>query len=384
MPNAHLLRYCFLAIVLMTQYVSCTWQAPHAETKPGVVQIDVSASNAPPEVEPLVVMPVAPEDAVEINRATPFSTRANPPARPFSLTDTANSGRAVDCLAAAVFYEAAGEGKTGEQAVAQVVLNRLRHPAFPKTICGVVFQGAERRTGCQFTFACDGSLVRTPSPAGWTQARSVAQAALRGQVYGAVGYATHYHTNWVVPVWRTGLDKLVQVGTHIFYRWTGQWGTGAAFRGRYLGPEQRVAALAGISPAHAERLASDPEGGGGIGPATLVPKGIQASAAADGTFIIVLDQPASPDSYPAVARVVCATLKHCIVLGWTDAARKPQTTAMSMHQRDAMSFSYLRDEASKTEKTLWNCREFKDRDIRTCMKAPLLIDIERENASIKP
>ncbi|MGJ3626051.1 cell wall hydrolase [Sphingomonas sp. MMS24-JH45] len=83
----------------------------------------------------------------------------------------------------------------------QVVLNRLRHPAFPKTVCGVVFQGAERSTGCQFTFTCDGALARQPSPLAWDRARKVAAAALAGAVYRPVGYATHYHTDWVVPYW---------------------------------------------------------------------------------------------------------------------------------------------------------------------------------------
>ena len=96
-------------------------------------------------------------------------------------------------------YEA-GDDPAGQRAVAQVVLNRVRHPAFPKTVCGVVFEGQDRTTGCQFTFSCDGALTRwSPSPALWTAARQIATAALTGTVYRPVGYATHYHTDWVVP-----------------------------------------------------------------------------------------------------------------------------------------------------------------------------------------
>ena len=103
----------------------------------------------------------------------------------------------------------------------QTVLNRVRHPAFPATVCGVVFQGSERSTGCQFTFTCDGALARQPSAAAWARARALAEQALDGAVDERVGNATHYHTDWVVPYWRTSLDKIAQVETHIFDRWRG-------------------------------------------------------------------------------------------------------------------------------------------------------------------
>ncbi len=154
--------------------------------------------------------------------------------------------RALTCLASAVWYEA-GDDKIGEQAVAQVVLNRVRHPAFPKTICGVVFEGASRRTGCQFTFTCDGSLQRTPSADAWRRARAIADRALSGYVFKLVGNATHYHTDWVVPYWSDTLDKLVEVHSHLFYRWRGDWGRAAAFTRQPGGAEQldpRIARLA--------------------------------------------------------------------------------------------------------------------------------------------
>lgn len=185
-----------------------------------------------------------------MNAAIPFSARANPAASPFHFAgDGGNLLRAVDCLAAAQIYEA-GDDATGEQAVAQVVLNRVRHPAFPKSICGVVFQGQERATGCQFTFSCDGALARTPSPAAWDRARTIARAALNGAVFRPVGLSTHYHTDWVVPHWSASLDKTARVGTHLFFRWTGEWGTAPAFQNAETGAEPVIDRIARLSLAH--------------------------------------------------------------------------------------------------------------------------------------
>jgi hypothetical protein len=118
--------------------------------------------------------------------------------------------------------------------VAQVVLNRMRHPAFPKSICGVVYQGAGTGT-CQFTFVCDGALYRRPAADAWRQAEAVARAALSGYVETKVGEATHYHADYVAPRWAPMLAKVAEIGQHIFYRWPGAWGQPSAFRGRYIG-----------------------------------------------------------------------------------------------------------------------------------------------------
>lgn len=213
----------------------------------------LAALGAPPAPEPLQFREVTPEDARTMNAVIPFSALPNPPARAIKakFDGVEDEARALDCLTAAVYYEAAVEGPDGQRAVAQVVLNRLRHPAYPSTVCGVVFQGSERSTGCQFTFTCDGSLARAPVPALWERARAIAWAALSGQVFAPVGWSTHYHTDWVVPYWASSLAKAAKVGTHIFYRWTGGWGQPAAFRGRYAGVEPSVGKLAAISGAHA-------------------------------------------------------------------------------------------------------------------------------------
>ena len=152
-----------------------------------------------------------------------------------------DKARALQCLSMAVYYEAASESYGGQQAVAQVVLNRVAHPAYPASICGVVFQGSERKTGCQFSFTCDGSLARKPSRRGWAVAQSVALAALAGEVYTPIGLATHYHTNYVNPYWAASLDLITTIGAHRFYRWKGGAGTAGAFTDAYAGSEPLAA-----------------------------------------------------------------------------------------------------------------------------------------------
>ncbi len=189
------------------------------------------------------------EAAREYNRSLPFSTAPLSAAARFiaPTDDVQNYARALDCLTAAVYYEAASESAAGQAAVAQVVINRSRHPAYPRTICGVVFQGAQRTTGCQFSFTCDGALARPPLKFGWARARAVATAALNGAVAPEVGLATHYHTDWVAPYWAPRLTKLVQIGTHIFYRWPGLWGRPTAFNRAYAPPEPLIAALGALA-----------------------------------------------------------------------------------------------------------------------------------------
>jgi len=159
-------------------------------------------------------------------------------AAPFSMRGAsgADRGRALECLTAAIYYEAASEPDDGQSAVAQVVLNRVRHPAFPATVCGVVYQGSER-LGCQFSFACDGAMARVPSRMAWIRAARHAAMALAGYVYLPVGLATHYHTYAVTPAWNRSLVMTDVVGAHLFHRWKGFWGTRAAFSQPYRGGE---------------------------------------------------------------------------------------------------------------------------------------------------
>lgn len=205
-----------------------------------------TAAAETPDV--LRLQDLTPDQARAWNAANPISTAPNPAAKPFHLTTDGvlDEARALDCMTAAIYYEAAYESLDGQRAVAQVVLNRLRHPAYPNTVCGVVFQGSERTTGCQFTFTCDGSLQRTPSEAGWARARQVARDALNGYVMRKVGNATHYHASYVAPYWSPNLVKVATIGAHIFYRWTGGWGLPPAFSGAYAGDEAESFQIAAI------------------------------------------------------------------------------------------------------------------------------------------
>jgi hypothetical protein len=209
-----------------------------------------------------IVRPI-PRRRVRSTPSGPFAKLPIRPMRPFRLAlDSADGARALQCLSQAVYYEAAREPELGQEAVAQVVLNRLRHPAYPKSVCGVVFQGSLRATGCQFSFTCDGSMRYAPEPAYWRRAQAVARHALAGFVMREVGSATHYHADYVAPYWAPTLVKLRQVGAHIFYRWTGPWGEPPAFTGRYQGGEAvlTTAVLQGSDPRIQGLLAPEQQG----------------------------------------------------------------------------------------------------------------------------
>jgi spore germination cell wall hydrolase CwlJ-like protein len=198
----------------------------------------LTSEAAPPPPPPMELRPVAPEVAAKINSQIPIEAPAGA-AMPFVMgtIPTVNRERALDCLTSAVYYEAAQESTDGQRAVAQVVLNRVRHPAFPASVCGVVYQGSTRQTGCQFTFTCDGSMARAPERDAWDRARKVAAAALAGSVFAGVGNATHYHAYYVLPYWASSLAKTAVVGAHLFYRWGGNWGQPTAFAQVYSGKE---------------------------------------------------------------------------------------------------------------------------------------------------
>ncbi|OXE35508.1 MAG: cell wall hydrolase [Phenylobacterium zucineum] len=182
-----------------------------------------------------------PDIAEAINALRPFSKLPSRPMPPFALAaSTDDTARAVVCMTQAIYYEARLEPRLGQEAIAQVILNRLRHPAYPKSVCGVVYQGAARSTGCQFTFTCDGSMKGRPDMRLWREAETVARQALGGHVVREVGTATHYHAGYVVPYWAPTLVKVVKLGQHIFYRRTGPGGEPAAFNGAYEGTEALV------------------------------------------------------------------------------------------------------------------------------------------------
>ncbi|HEX8058356.1 MAG TPA: cell wall hydrolase [Novosphingobium sp.] len=150
--------------------------------------------------------------------------------------------RALRCMTLAIAYEAGYEPVAGQEAVAEVILNRTRQPAYPPSVCGVVFQGAARRTGCQFTFTCDGSLNRHLPAQVVANAQAVAERAIDGRLSSRVIGATHYHANYVSPYWAPSLVRVGRIGAHIFYRAPGAQDVSARYAG---GPEPRPDQLRG-------------------------------------------------------------------------------------------------------------------------------------------
>ncbi|WP_395644540.1 cell wall hydrolase [Terricaulis sp.] len=154
-------------------------------------------------------------------RATLLETVLRGPmatAEPAPAAEPQINPREHNCLSQAIYYEARGESYRGQVAVAEVIMNRVRSPAYPKSVCAVVYQGSHRATGCQFTFTCDGSLNRRPRGRAWTEAQHVATQVMMGYTRPMTQRATHYHTNAVNPVWSSGLVETTTIGSHVFYR----------------------------------------------------------------------------------------------------------------------------------------------------------------------
>ncbi|MFZ2998153.1 cell wall hydrolase [Sphingobium sp.] len=343
----------------------------------------------PPPVEPVEVYALDRDQARAFNAKIPFSPLPNPAARPFVFAGSeVDLARAIDCLAAAQIYEA-GDDAVGERAVAQVVLNRVRHPAFPKTVCAVVFQGQERRTGCQFTFTCDGALARTPSPAVWDRAREIARGALAGKVFPAIGYATHYHTNWVVPYWSDSLDKLTMVGTHLFFRWRGWWGTPPAFRRGSESGEPVIAQIARLSAAHrpenetltsastaiaaamassAELAAQAPMAIGPHSVGKVIAGGRLIATDPDGvTFMVEVGRTTASDSWLTIAHKICGGRPLCRVMVWRGGSA-PAAWPPSTAQIETMSFGYIHNLDVGLQRALWNCTQTPRAAKSECMR----------------
>ncbi len=173
---------------------------------------------------------ITPEQMRAFALVAPFGMASDEPAGPpEAQVQTASTAqkqagaggltRDLDCLTQAVYYEARGESPRGQAAVAQVVINRVRHPAFPKSVCAVVFQGAGGgKADCQFSFVCDGSLRQARDRQAWRRARAVASRALSGEVMSDIGPATHFHKTGLGDIWGEGLVKVSEIGMHAFYR----------------------------------------------------------------------------------------------------------------------------------------------------------------------
>lgn len=365
-------------------------------------------AGVPPSAEPLAEAeppPFTGADAARLNAAAPFEP-LGPAARPFHFSGSPQDGlRARTCLAAAMLYEA-GSDVAGQLAVAQVVLNRVRHPAFPNSVCGVVLQGSDRASGCQFTFTCDGALARRPSPRGQMLALARADLMLKGFVFARVGLATHYHTVGVYPWWSPRLEKIAQVGPHVFLRWLGYWGSIGAVRATPTGAEQSTALFAGLdfgqepeSAAPMPRvevdagvldMAKETQGNAGAGagagavpgrpraamqidaviPASrrlapvrphqeeaLVAPAVQSSAlvgarllqmfADEGIFYVEMAPGVSKAQLRRTAELLCGGRAACRVYGWREGAPVPPQFRPGLASRPMPSFAYVREPRGK-------------------------------------
>lgn len=375
-----------LAVIAALLLAAVYWTRSHSQSPVGkakrlaATQRRVVPAAELPPVEPVEFVAELPADeARRINEKVSFVIGGVVPASPFRLAGTElDRQRAIGCLAVAVLYEA-GDDATGERAVAQVVLNRVRHPAFPKTVCGVVFQGSERTTGCQFTFTCDGALNRIPNPEALARATAIATKALEGAVEKGVGHATHYHTDWVVPYWSSSLDKIARVKTHLFFRWTGWWGTRPAFRGNYAGNEPVIAKIGPLFETH--RPVVEPAVA-----ATVVPEaaaqvaGRPVEVAIDESslafrptstnpdfFLVTIPKSLSPKRYVAVAERACGARARCVFMAWVDPGLTPAGLPATTSQLQSVAFHYLRDPALAASRARWNCQLTPFEDKSQCL-----------------
>lgn len=345
---------------------------------------------------------LAPVTAKEINDSRPFSGETIMAARPFAGAPTADDGeRAAACLATAGWYEA-GADSSDQSAVMQVVLNRVRHRAFPNSVCEVVFQGSERRTGCQFSFTCDGSMARRrPAAAAWRSALGLARAMLEGHVDERVGLATHFHTDWVVPYWSAGLVKMTNVRTHLFFRWDGFWGTPRAFLQAPAAREPHIRAMASRFPLHddsvidmADRDASqtraasasraitdrEPLAGELPGSRRVSPTGPRtgsrrASSTAPG--LPSLDQStlrrldpaagAQPGRWALDAVALCAGKQVCKVAGWSDPRTAPQGLGRADITAAPPDLVFVKVARDRREQAHWNCDRWPRASTSRCL-----------------
>jgi hypothetical protein len=343
----------------------------------------------PPPVQDVIYLDVPREEARLLNEAVPFSSEPIPAALPFRVKLLpVDDARAVDCLAAAVWYEA-GDDALGQQSVAQTVINRVRHPSFPNTVCGVVFQGAERKTGCQFSFTCDGSMIRRrPSPAAWGRAQAVANASLHGFVFTFTGWATHYHTDWVVPNWSRSVDKIAKVRTHLFFRWLGGSGRPAAFRQAHAGSEPGVAQMRALSPAHAELasaaeigmnpadMATNPDAGSlGMAPpappADLRGNAVVGGNAPSGLYVVRIAPGAFSGNLALMALDMCkAKQGACTVVGYTGEPGRVTGGDFGRVRWSRMpDFYYFSDTSRSRENVYWNCDTFARSNKSQCLSS---------------
>lgn len=335
-----------------------------------------------------IVSTLDPTDARARNAAVPLAAGGPGAAPAFRFGGSVlDRERARKCLALAAMAEA-GAGDADQRAVMQVILNRARHPAFASTVCGVVFQGSERPTGCQFTFTCDGSLGRGYSQSLWNAAYRRADEALGGYVHAPVGNATHYHADYVYPWWSPKLDKIAVVGPHVFLRWRGDFGSTGVWRRRYTGGEpdpfalseraqeverpqellegiplvtERGAPLRTITPTGRRRPGGEADRG------APEPEEAPAEEPLPSVHFEVVSPADPPQALVDRARRLCPGKAYCQVYGWDNPAAVPERLPLSSAARGALRFSFLAARNSNSEAIYFDCRMFASPGVGSCL-----------------
>ncbi len=359
--------------------VASTQLAPVSAGSTTPPPLDALPANA--EDTSVVWSRLGPEAARERTAAVPLAAIGVGKAAPFAFAGNGvDRERATGCLALAALAEA-GQGDADQRAVMQVVLNRVRHPAFAKTVCGVVFEGSQRATGCQFSFTCDGSLARTYAPAAMGAARRRAAEALGGYVHAPVGNATHYHADYVWPWWSPQLDKVAVEGPHVFYRWRGFWGTAQALAARYRGGEPDPLGLERTAEAiERPELARPSFTEDGAATRTIMagdgdrPRVVERSDAPTAPssgdprvhFVLVTREDA-PDALVERARTLCRGEGFCQVYGWGESAAIPSALPLSTPARQALRFSFLPARSGSGEAIFFDCQLFPTPSQGRCM-----------------
>lgn len=345
---------------------------------------EIGAPEAVPEEE--ILLDYEPETAKEINAATPFAKVPIVPAPAFAsaLADL-DRDRARMCLAIAAIYEA-GNAVNDQRPVMQVVLNRVRHPAYPKSVCGVVFQGSERRTGCQFSFTCDGSMARRkPSAAALARASGLAEWMLTEGIDERVGHATHYHTDWVVPYWSSSLNKLAKINTHIFFNWDGYWGRKSAFSNQPSIAEPIVKKMAGFSFAHSDQL----EGLEAEEIAALALENTELIAPYEAGLPLNTAEPekavlppppltiptkrlklsgsTSPGRWALDALQMCGSLPECRVVGWADNSAAPSQLNKQTIAQSPPDFVFVQELRNRVQTSYWDCEKWPKASTSRCL-----------------
>ena len=188
-----------------------------------IVPASVNMSEDDTQTRSVIIKGPSPQKVVQGIRLKRTVTAANGKKPVDKATQKAIAMRRVqmaeeNCLARAVYFEARSESELGQLAVAKVILNRVKDPEYPKSICGVVYQGSGRRNSCQFSFACDGLPDDVKSAAAWANAKRVAKRAISGDAQvAAIGTATNYHADYVKPKWAKSMKRLIKIGRHVFY-----------------------------------------------------------------------------------------------------------------------------------------------------------------------